>query len=295
MIAVFVNPAAGTKHDADRNAVVGRLFEAAGASVQLVAIAAGVDVAASVRSAVARGAQAIVAGGGDGTVNSVASQLVGTTTPLGVLPLGTLNHFAKDLHIPLDLPRAVRTIVAGHTTQVDAGEVNDRIFVNNASIGVYPDIVIEREKLRRQGSRKWTAMAIATARVARHYRGVRVRIETGNAIERTRTPFVFVGNNAYQIAGVEIGARIRLDGGRLYAYLAPRHRTRDLAKLLVLALIGRMRTGHVLESFAATHLEVATPGHRRMRIAVDGEVIEMASPLHYRIRPRALVVIVPAA
>ena len=98
-----------------------------------------------------------MAGGGDGTVNTVASAVIDTDKTFGVLPLGTLNHFAKDLHIPLDLEAAARTIIAGHTTQVDVGEVNDEIFLNNSSLGLYPRLVQKRKKKQRLGSRKWAA------------------------------------------------------------------------------------------------------------------------------------------
>jgi diacylglycerol kinase family enzyme len=211
-----------------------------------------------------------------------------------VLPLGTLNHFAKDLGIPLELEQAVEAIAAGYQRSVDVGAVNDRVFLNNSSIGIYPDIVAAREDLRRQGRRKWTAFALATARIVRQYRGVRVRLETGTLTNTAVTPFLFVGNNEYQIEGIRLGSRLRLDAGRLYAYLAPRLRGSDLPKLLALALAGRVMDNHVLESMATRDLEVETPGRRAVRVALDGEVTLMTVPLRYRILPRALNVIVPA-
>ena len=106
----------------------------------------------------------VVAAGGDGTVNAVASALAGSDMPLGIFPLGTFNHFARDIGIPLGPEAAAKVIATGHPKRVDVGEVNDRIFVNNSSLGVYPDIVRERESLRQQGHRKWTAFTIASAR-----------------------------------------------------------------------------------------------------------------------------------
>jgi diacylglycerol kinase family enzyme len=294
VITVLLNRAAGVAAVEDRPALLARLFGAAGAAVRFVMLGTGVDTAAAVQAAVADGAESIVAAGGDGTVNSVASALVGSHTPFGVLPLGTLNHFAKDLGIPLDLPLAVATIVAAHTTRVDVGEVNSRHFVNNSSIGVYPDIVVERERLRKQGHRKWIAAAIASAKVLRHYRGVAVRLEAANARARTRTAFVFIGNNEYETEGLNLGARRRLDCGKLFAYLAPKVHARDLPKLLALALIGRVRKSQTLESFPATELQVDTPGRRHVRVALDGEVSTMTPPLRYRAHPLALTVIVPA-
>ena len=181
MIVVLLNPASGVAETQDRFARVAVLFDAAGADAQIVQLRSGAEAPDAARSAVSHGAAAVVAGGGDGTVSSVASVLVGSNTPLGVLPLGTLNHFAKDVRIPLDLEGAVATVVAGHVTGVDVGEVNGRTFINNASIGVYPDIVVEREKLRKQGYRKWIAFALATARILRRYRGLVVRLTAEDA------------------------------------------------------------------------------------------------------------------
>ena len=164
------------------------------------------------------------------------------------------------------------------------GEVNGRIFLNNSSIGIYPDIVVEREALRRQGYRKWTAFAVATVKILRHYRGVVVRITAEESTHVVRTPFLFVGNNQYHVEGRQLGARDRLDGGRLFAYLAPRVHARDLPKLLASALIGREHD--TLESFGAVALQVDTPGRRRLRVATDGEVAVMSTPLQYRVRPR---------
>ena len=293
MITVLLNPWAGTAGPSELPSRLTELFQAARLRARIVSpptAAATVDTA---RAAAASGADVVVAAGGDGTVSSVASALAGSATPLGVLPLGTLNHFAKDAGIPLDLARAVQVIVERHVTRVDVGEVNGRTFVNNSSIGVYPDIVVQRDELRRQGHRKWTAFALATARTLRRYRGVTVRITADGSTETARTPFLFIGNNEYHVDGIRLGGRDRLDAGRLFAYLAPRLRSRDLPKLLALALFGRARAHEGLECFAAVELHVATR-RGRLRVALDGEVALMKTPLHYRVRPQALGVIVPA-
>ena len=295
MITVLLNPASGLKHDEAMPDRLSELFAKAGSSVQIVLLGNGTDAEQTVRSAVKTGASVVVAAGGDGTVRSVAAGLIGSHTPLGVLPLGTLNHFAKDVGIPLDLEQAVAAIGADRRRSVDVGAVNDRIFLNNSSIGIYPDIVAAREDLRRQGHRKWAAFALATARILRHYRGVRVRLEADALAGTTVTPFLFVGNNEYQVEGIRLGSRLKLDAGRLYAYLAPRLRGPDLPKLLALALVGRAMETRGLESFATRDLEVETPAMRAVRVALDGEVTVMSVPLRYRILPRALSVIVPAS
>ena len=295
MITVLLNPAAGVTKTGERLARVTELFAAAGADARIVMLPSGAHAADAAREAAAAGACAIVAGGGDGTVSAVASVVAGTNAALGVLPLGTLNHFAKDAGIPMDLEAAVATVLAGHIKAVDTGEVNGRTFLNNASIGIYPDIVVERERLRQLGRWKWTALAIATLRILRRYRRLVVRVAAGDGVEHARTAFVFVGNNEYQVDGLSLGARTRLDGGRLFAYLAPRVHTRELPTLLALALAGRARERQALESIEATALHVATPGLRRLRVALDGEVIVMRAPLQFRVRPGALRVIAPQA
>ena len=268
------------------------LFRALGCAAEIIQLRAGQDPTDAAREASTR-VSIVVAGGGDGTVSGVAAGIIGSPAALGILPLGTLNHFAKDLRIPLDLPQAVAVVAARHLARVDVGQVNDRVFINNSSIGLYPGIVEEREALRRQGHRKWPAMAIATFRVLRRYRGVTVRIDVDGHQRIWRTPFVFVGNDEYAIDGIRLGARERLDQGKLFVYLAPRARTRDLPMLLAKALVGRAGQSGAFEIVAATELTIDTGRARRIRVALDGEVITMSTPLRYRTCPGALQVVVP--
>jgi diacylglycerol kinase family enzyme len=293
-VTVLLNPAAGGSRGGPEGEIA-RLFAAAGWQAEIHMLRSGHDPADAARTAGA-GGSIVVAAGGDGTVSRVAAGVIAVDGTLGVLPLGTLNHFAKDLHIPLELDEAVRTVAAGRVGRVDVGEVNDRLFVNNSSIGLYPNFVHVRDQLRRQGHRKWTAMAIATARVLRRYRGVRVRLDEGGRERVWRTPFVFVGNNEYAVDGINLGSRASVDRGRLFVYLAPRVRTRELPLLLLKALAGRAGRSGEFEIVASTELRVDTlRPHRRLRVALDGEVTKLATPLHYRTRPGALKVMLPRA
>jgi diacylglycerol kinase family enzyme len=292
-IPVILNATAGKGYRSAEAAALEQLFRDAGTQARVTPARSGSEIRTLARRAAEEHPPVIVAAGGDGTMNCIASVLVGTDISLGVLPLGTLNHFARDLGIPLGLEEAVGIVAARRTVKVDVGEVNDRTFLNNSSIGIYPDIVIEREALRRQGYRKWTAFAVATARIVRNYRGLVVKITVDQATETARTPFLLVGNNEYQADGIHLGARSRLDGGRLSAYLAPRVHARELPKLLAWAFSGRARRNHIFESFLAPELRVETPKRRRLRVALDGEVVLMRTPLHFLARPLALRVIVP--
>lgn len=291
-VAVVLNRSAGAaRQEANREDRIVDLFRQANVAVRVFTPTSGAAADEAARAALAAGGRAVVAAGGDGTARTVASVVVGSQTPFGVLPLGTLNHFAKDLRIPIDVEKAVQVIAAGRTAQVDVGDVNDRIFLNNSSIGIYPNIVVEREELRAQGYWKWTAFAVATARIMRRYRGVMVRVNRDGRSQTTRTPFVFVGNNEYQIDGIRMGGRARLDRGELFACLAPRIHTRHLPALFARALVGR--TGpDLLETFSTNELHVVTPHARHIRVSMDGEVVVMSTPLVYRARRRALTVFV---
>jgi diacylglycerol kinase family enzyme len=292
-IVVVLNSGAGTV--GSRPAIAAELrdlFQAAGRDAEIVTLRPGQNPTEAARAASAHSA-IVVAAGGDGTVSGVAAGVVDSPAALGILPLGTLNHFAKDLRLPFGLPEAVGVIAAAQIGTVDVGTVNERIFINNSSIGVYPDIVQEREALRRQGYRKWPAMAIATLRVIRQYPRITVRVDVEGQGRSWRTPFLFVGNNEYTIDGLRIGARMRLDAGKLFVYVSPRARTRDLPLLLARALAGRAGRSGAFEIIAAAEATIDTWRAGRVHVATDGEVVTLRPPLSYRSRPGALRVVLP--
>ncbi len=245
------------------------------------------------RQALDARADVVVAGGGDSTVSAVASVLAGTNIPLGVLPLGTLNHFAKDLGIPLDAAKAVEVIRARHVQRIDVGRVNDRIFVNNCSLGVYPNVLEIRERLRRDGHRKWTAFGLAMLEVLRRGDEVTIRLDARPASFVVRTPFVLVGNNEYCVEGIKLGSRPRLDNRRLYAYFAPPVRTRYLPAPFAHALVGLAHDAHTLASISAAELWIDTPSPAAINLACDGELLAIPTPLHCRSWPGALNVLAP--
>jgi diacylglycerol kinase family enzyme len=291
---VLLNGRASALRTVRLHAQIEELFRGHRIDVVIHEVASPVEIPRAARTALEENAHSIIAGGGDGTVNAVASVLAGRPTPLGILPLGTLNHFARDLHIPLTLDKAVATIVQGHLRKVDVGRVGDGIFVNNSSIGIYPSIVERRERLRQSGYRKWTAFAKATVEVLRREDEVSISLESDRTRIIARTPFLFVGNNEYRGEGLRLGARLRLDGGRLYAYFAPPVRTSDLPKLFAHALFGYARQEHALESIASEELWVDTLPAHDVKVACDGELLALEPPLHYRSWPGALTVFTPA-
>ncbi len=292
-IAVILNVSAGAD---DKKAVADNLtaiFRSGGLDARVTLAPSSAEIIEAARRAAREKLRAIVAGGGDGTINTVASTLVGSEIALGVLPLGTLNHFAKDLNIPLELEAAARNIVAGRTVQVDVGEVNGRIFLNNSSLGLYPSIVIQRNKQQQQlGRGKWPAFAWATLTMLRRYPFLGVRLSTNGRELVRRTPFVFIGNNEYEMGNFNIGARGCLNAGQLSLYMPHRTGRLGLLRLALRALFGRLREAKDFDALCTEEIWIET--HRkRLPVATDGEVAIMDTPLHYRVRPGALRVIVP--
>jgi diacylglycerol kinase family enzyme len=238
---------------------------------------------------------AVIAGGGDGTIHTVAAVLAGTGVKLGILPLGTLNHFAKDLGIPMELEGAVDVIAAAHEVNIDVGEVNGIVFINNSSIGVYPYMVLDRERLRRQrGLRKWTAMGLAGLHMLRVFPIRRLRVRAEGWVDPCRTPSLFVGNNKYTLSLTAPRKRERLDGGELWFYIV-KHQTRlSLVWFTVRSLLGLASTERDLRVFGAKHADIgARKRKKRLAVALDGEVVFLRPPLHYRIRAGELRVYAP--
>jgi len=288
---VLVNPSAGGTTTPGLADDIAAAFAAFGVAPRMVTFHAGDDVVALAREA-ADTSDVVVAAGGDGTVNAVAGVVAGTEVALGVLPVGTLNHFAQDLHLPMDLTEAVATIVAGRVSCVDAAEVNGQLFVNNSSIGVYPSAVDIREQLREAGHGKWVAMAIASWRVVRTYRGLHVHLTVNGRRLSTRTPFVFVGNNEYVIEGRTVGKREHLTSGQIFVYLAPRIATRQLPMLVLRTLFGHASAVGAFEIIPTTDLIIETTSARRVIVSLDGETTTLTLPLRYQARPGVLRVIV---
>ena len=292
-VKVIINARSGfsDKEEARRQLMV--LLEAAGFTADISLATTGAEIVELAREAAQDNWTIVVAGGGDGTINAVASAIIGTEKTLGILPLGTLNHFAKNLKIPLDLEGAARILISGHTSGVDVGEVNGRIFLNNSSLGLYPTIVRERVKKQRLGSGKWPAFVWAAIAAFRRYPFLHVRLIAEEKNFDLKTPFVFVGNNKYVMEGFNIGRRERLDEGQLSVYITNRTGRWGLVRLALRALLGHLREEKDFLALLTDELKIKTK-HKRLRVAFDGEVDSLEAPLHYRVRPGALRVIVPA-
>lgn len=298
-VLVLLNPGAGTMQASGSSELERRIrrgLEARGIDVEVLQLE-GAKIPDAIRSFVAANpdkiAPTIVVGGGDGTLGSAASVLAGTDAVLGVLPLGTLNHFAKDLGLPTGLDEAMDVIASGQVLTIDVAEVNGRIFLNNSSVGIYPFLVAKRtEEQRRKGVGKLAAIGPALFRTIRGLPWQRLTLSTeGDSLRKLKTPCVFVGNNFYDLAA--LGKRNSLSSGELCIYLVKRQSWLGLLLLPFKVALGLVDAAEDLEVFRLPSLDINARG-ARMLVSTDGEAVESATPLRYRILPDALHVLAPA-
>jgi YegS/Rv2252/BmrU family lipid kinase len=292
-VPVLINRRGGA---ASRDPKIGKTVEdalrSAGVDAQIELIAAN-DCPVRCRAIAERGGNLVIVGGGDGTISAAASALVGTETALGILPLGTLNHFARDLGLPTDLNEAAKLIARGRTRRVDVAEMNERIFINNSAIGLYPLMVVDRDLQRRRlGRSKRLAMIVASARTLIRFGHQRLTLTVNDEKERVDTPLLFVGNNDYRIDIGAPGQRESLDDGQLCVMVMRKKTRRGFIAASVRALLNRVRDDDMEMIDGVERLRVSS--HRRaIAVSLDGEIVRAEPPLDYRIRKGALPVVAP--
>lgn len=253
----------------------------------------GNEIAKCAQMAVERGDPLLVVGGGDGTVSSAAGVLAGTKTKLGILPLGTLNHFARDLGVPIAVNEAAALIAKGKTRRVDVAEINGRVFVNNSSVGLYPLMVLDRDLQRqRLGRSKRLAMIVASARTLLRFGHHRLALTVNDRQSRIDTPLLFVGNNDYRLDLGAPGRRESLEDGRLSVFVMRKKTRRGFVAASIRALFDRSRPDDMVRIEDVQRLLVATR-RSNLVVSIDGEVQSMKPPLDYRVRKRSLEVIAP--
>jgi YegS/Rv2252/BmrU family lipid kinase len=260
------------------------------AEIELVS---GGDCAVRCHAAAERGDPLLIVGGGDGTVSAAASALADTKTLLGILPLGTLNHFARDLGLPLELGEAAQLIARGEERRVDVAEMNDRLFINNSAIGLYPLMVIDRDVQRmRLGRSKPLAAALASLRTLARFDHQRLTLTVNDQKAQVDTPLLFVGNNDYRVDIGAPGRRENLDDGQLFVLVMRKKTRRGLIGASIRALLGRSRTDDMITIDGVERLRVSSQRHQ-LAVSLDGEVVRATPPLDYKIRKQALRVAAP--
>lgn len=291
-IEVIINGGSGSVEAEETKSKLTELFEENSVDARIHLAQSGGEIVELAKKLAGSEAEIIVAGGGDGSVSAVAEEVLKADKILGVLPLGTLNNFSKDLQIPQEIEEAVRIIAERRVKTIDVGEVNGRIFVNNSSIGLYPHIVKRREKQQRLGHGKWRSAFWAALRLLKRSPFFAVRLETEEGTRIVKTPFVFVGNNEYEMDFFNIGRRAKMDDGKLSVYFLHRSGRKGLFLLVLRTIFGRLRQTKDFEEIVVEEITIETR-KKQILVAFDGEVEKLETPLRYKIHKQALRVIVP--
>ncbi len=293
-IEVIINAGSGASDKIEISRRLAELFKAAGLEARLALAHSGAEIVELARRAALSDAAAVVAGGGDGTINAVAGELIGTEKALGVLPLGTFNYFARNLNIPLDPEAAARNIIEGRIVRADIGELNGQVFLNNASLGLYPRILRQREQeYLRWGRSKLAAYYSALRALLHPIRVLNLRLYTEAGSAFRRTPLVFVCSNDYQLREFNVPGAACVAAGKLAFYIARPVGRLGMIRMAILTFLQRLDTERDLEVLC---LEAALISSRRrlVNVAIDGEVKVMTTPLRVSFRRGALPVIAPA-
>jgi diacylglycerol kinase family enzyme len=294
-----INAASGSADaDAKRGAIEAAL-RSAGRTGELLFPAPGELASVTRRAAAsARAAgSAVVAVGGDGTINAVAQAAHAEGCPMGVLPQGTFNYFARANAIPPDPVLAADVLMRSAPRPVQIGLLNDKVFLVNASVGLYPQLLEDREAYKaRFGRSRGVALVSGLATLLREHRQLRLRVERGGAVRNVRTPTLFVGNNRLQLEQVGVATAAAVEDGSVCAVLLKPIGTAAMLWLLLRGAMGSLGEADDVESFAFQRMAVNPSlayGRRRVKVAVDGEVSWMRWPLEFSVAPTPLYLLAP--
>ncbi len=302
---LFVINAASGHNDADtKRALIDGLMAGSDRRAELLFAGPGelARVAAQAAADAAKRRGAVVAVGGDGTINTVAQAAHSRSCVLGVVPQGTFNYFARVHGISSEPDAAARALLQSAPAAVQVATVNDQVFLVNASLGLYPELLEDREAYKaRFGRSRWVALLSGMATLLRTHRQLRLRIERGGVVRDVRTPTLFVGNNRLQLEQVGLHEAPALDQGCIAAVMLQPIGTLAMSWLMLRGAFGSLGEADTVESFQFQRM-VVTPrtaalasGKRRVKVAFDGEVGWMRSPLEFRVSPRPLYLLKPAA
>jgi diacylglycerol kinase family enzyme len=296
------NAGSGRQEPAHERALLERELAAAGRRFRFWEVSGGAALQRAAREAVdAARAEAgvVVAAGGDGTINSVVGAALGRGCPVGVLPQGTFNFFARTHGIPTESEAAIRTVLDTFVRPVPIGLVNDRVFLVNASLGLYPQLIEDREAYYagQAGRHRLVALWAGLGTLLREHRQLRLRLEKDGRLERDiRTPTVFVGNNRLQLEQIGIPEAAEVESGRLAVIALRPVGTLQMLGLLVRGALGRLGDADKVVSFSAEELTVRPArrfGMARAKVAIDGELGWLQTPLRFRVAPDRLPLLVP--
>ncbi len=297
---VVLNSSSGHKDSEEERKVLAEVFNSAGRAFEFLQFDNPADIASVCAKAVARAKAAggvVVAAGGDGTINAVAAAVLRSGCPFGVLPQGTFNYFGRANAIPQDAHAAATALLGASISPVTVGEVNGRVFLVNASLGLYPQLLEDREAWKQQfGRSRLVAFASGLATLFQARGQLKLEIELGGKTTALRTPTLFVGNNHLQLAqvGIQQDHVDAVNRGALTGIAVRAIGTLALFGLLIRGMLGRLGDAENIDSFTFRKLKVALRGERRVKVATDGEVTWMKPPLVFQVADTPLLLMVPA-
>lgn len=300
-VSVLVNAASGRADAQATYALIGQLLSASGRRYRIEMVEHGEDIPHTAQrlasQATAQGG-VVVAAGGDGTINAVAQAAHDAGCPMGVLPQGTFNYFSRAHGIPQDTTAAVEALLRAQAQPVQVGLINQHVFLVNASLGLYPELLEEREAYKQRfGRSRAVALLAAGATLLREHRQLQLRIERGGVVRTVRSATLFVGNNRLQLQQVGLPEARGIEQGRIAAVMLKPTSGWGLVRLMWRSVTGRLAEADEVESFQFQHMTVQPwlpYGMRRVKVATDGEVCFMRSPLEFRVSPRPLYLLKPA-
>jgi diacylglycerol kinase family enzyme len=288
---LFLNPRAGTFALSDESSLR-TLAEENG--LRVVDVQPGLDARTIIREALAAGLRTFVVAGGDGSVHHVAQALVGTEGVLGVVPVGSVNHLARDLEIPVgDWRVAFDIAVRGTVRQIDVGRVNGVYFINSIMLGFYTTISHYRERFRSMNSR-WGAYFKAARMALRHFPHVTLVVELDGRVETFRTQLFVVAVNAYDLSQIGlVSPKTTLNDGRLSIYSLSFMSRVQFMRAAAKYLRGKVGDVSGFRAIRTMQMSVDT-GRGHLRVSLDGELIDMQTPLQIAAVPSSLLVRAPA-
>lgn len=299
---IVSNAGSGSKDAREAREQIEAVLSAAGRPHEFILIEDPRGLASVARQAVdaaVKSGGAVVVAGGDGTINSVMQAVLPAGLPFGIIPQGTFNYSSRAHGIPLDTTEAARSLLGASIKPVQVGLVNERAFLVNASLGLYPELMQDREEYKRQyGRYRTVALWSGLMTLLREHRRLVVEIERDGGRERLRTTTIFVGNNALQLERLGLDEADAVNRWRLAGAIVQPAGTAELLGLAVRGLLGRLGEDERVNEFAFQSMTVrplSGVGKRGLKVAVDGEICWCRPPITFRVAPRALKLLVPAA
>ena len=235
----------------------------------------------------------VVAAGGDGTLNAVAQSLIQHDIPMGILPLGTFNYVARALNIPLDILDAAKVIAEGVERSVHVAHINDQIYLNNASLGLYP-LFIQKRELYNQKFGRFPLHAYTSGLdvLIREHQELKLELQIDQEIYSIATPLIFFGNNQLQLADLNLKVAECAKEGRVAGVVMAKSDKLILFKSLLQLVRGKIDEASDVHSFSAQQV-IVDAEQAQLSVAIDGEIVEMTPPLKIHVEHSALNVMVP--